>query len=51
MKKLITLPTIYIATAAFMSFTVLLKPLIKKLKNKQTDKLKEYQKSFYLSRR
>lgn len=51
MKKIILLPTIYLATATFVSFTVLIKPLIKRLRNKPDSSIKKYQKSFYLSKR
>jgi len=51
MKNFLLLPVVYIATASFVSLTIVLKPMIKKYKARPKDVAKKYQKSFYLSRR
>lgn len=51
MKQIFTVPVIFLATASFVSFSIVLGPVIKRIKRQQKDRLKKYQQSYYISRR
>jgi len=51
MKNLLVLPIVYLATASFAAFTIIVKPIVKKYKKRPKADLAKMQRSFYLSRR
>jgi len=50
MKNLLVLPAVFIATATFVSVSIICKPIINKIKTRQKNKLKKYYQSFYASK-
>lgn len=51
MKNIAILPIVYISTALYVSYTVLIKPIKKKLNPNSRESIKKLYRSFYLSRR
>ena len=51
MKHILSIIISGTAAALYVSYTVLAKPVINKLKNRHKEKLRDMQKSFYISRR
>lgn len=51
MKNIAILPLVYLSTALYVSYTIVIKPLRKRLNNGTRENLKKLYKSFYLSRR
>jgi hypothetical protein len=50
MKNLLIVPAVFIATATFVSVSIVCGPIINKIKQRKKDKLKKYYQSFYMSK-
>jgi hypothetical protein len=50
MKNLLVLPVVFLATATFVSFSVICGPIINKIKKHKKNKTRKYYQSFYISK-
>lgn len=51
MKNVLLLPIIYLATASYISASIIIKPIVKRYKQRPKPDLQKLHKAFYMSRR